>query len=222
MVRLMVGGEVPLAWCGGNPDGGLGTAGRRPSMEAIDTAWSEARRRDPRRSRRRGNQQRDGRRDDRRAARKPHRDMQRADRRRRGDGRDRGIGRRFAQGSRGDRPRTRAGVNEREETMSATAAAQVEITHHAVGLHARPSVKFTKLAKTFAADIEMALAADGPWIDAKSIVKVMAAKAPMAHDALHLRASGEGRRAPSRRWSSWSARLRRGGRGRSPCPDRLG
>ena len=81
-------------------------------------------------------------------------------------------------------------MNEREETMSATAAAQVEITH-AVGLHARPSVKFTKLAKTFAADVEMALAADGPWFDAKSIVKVMAAKAPKG-TVLHLRASGEG------------------------------
>ena len=31
--------------------------------------------------------------------------------------------------------------------MSAIAAAQVEIKHE-VGLHARPSVKFTKLAKT--------------------------------------------------------------------------
>ena len=74
--------------------------------------------------------------------------------------------------------------------MSATAAAQVEITH-AVGLHARPSVKFTKLAKTFEANVEMALAGDGPWIDAKSIVKVMAAKAPKG-TVLHLRASGEG------------------------------
>lgn len=74
--------------------------------------------------------------------------------------------------------------------MSATATAQVEIAHE-VGLHARPSVKFTKLAKSFAADIEMALAAEGPWIDAKSIVKVMATKAPKG-TVLHLRASGEG------------------------------
>jgi phosphocarrier protein HPr len=81
-------------------------------------------------------------------------------------------------------------MNEQEATMSATAAAQVEITHEA-GLHARPSVKFTKLAKTFAANVEMALAAEGPWIDAKSIVKVMAAKAPKG-TVLHLRASGEG------------------------------
>jgi len=74
--------------------------------------------------------------------------------------------------------------------MSAKAAAQVEITH-SVGLHARPSVKFTKLAKTFAADVEVALAPDGPWFDAKSIVKVMAAKAPKG-TVLHLRASGQG------------------------------
>ena len=49
---------------------------------------------------------------------------------------------------------------------------------HAVGLHARPSVKLTKLAKTFTAKIELAVSGEGPWIDAKSIVKVMAAKAP--------------------------------------------
>ncbi len=73
--------------------------------------------------------------------------------------------------------------------MSATVVATVTITH-AVGLHARPSVKFTKLAKTFPASIEMALAEGGPWIDAKSIVKVMAAKAPKG-TVLHLRASGE-------------------------------
>src|SRR6186713_1346748 len=74
--------------------------------------------------------------------------------------------------------------------MSATAAAQGEITH-AVGLHARPSVKFTKLAKTFTAQVEVALASEGPWFDAKSIVKVMAAKAPKG-TRLHIRASGDG------------------------------
>jgi dihydroxyacetone kinase phosphotransfer subunit len=41
MVRQMVGEDVPLAWAGGNPDGGLGTDVGR-IMEAIDTAWSEA------------------------------------------------------------------------------------------------------------------------------------------------------------------------------------
>jgi phosphocarrier protein HPr len=73
--------------------------------------------------------------------------------------------------------------------MSAAAEATVMITHD-VGLHARPSVKFTKLAKTFAAEVEIALAGNGPWVDAKSIVKVMAARAPKG-TVLHIRASGE-------------------------------
>jgi dihydroxyacetone kinase phosphotransfer subunit len=41
MVRQMVGAEVPVAWTGGNPDGGLGTS--VPAIiEAIDRAWSDA------------------------------------------------------------------------------------------------------------------------------------------------------------------------------------
>ena len=48
---------------------------------------------------------------------------------------------------------------------------------NAVGLHARPSVKLTQAAKTFAASIEFALSPDGPWTDAKSPVKVMRVKA---------------------------------------------
>ena len=81
--------------------------------------------------------------------------------------------------------------------MTASAEATVLITHE-VGLHARPSVKFTKLAKTFPAQVEMALAADGPWFDAKSIVKVMAAKAPKG-TVLHLRAERRGGRRGRRR-----------------------
>ena len=60
--------------------------------------------------------------------------------------------------------------------MSETANGSVVITHD-VGLHARPSVKLTKLAKGFASTLEIAGTAEGPWIDAKSIVKVMAMKA---------------------------------------------
>ena len=41
MVRQMVGDEVPLAWCGGNPEGGLGTS-VEAIMQAIDSAWSDA------------------------------------------------------------------------------------------------------------------------------------------------------------------------------------
>lgn len=40
MVRQMVGDEVPLAWCGGNPEGGLGTS-VEAIMAAIDRAWSD-------------------------------------------------------------------------------------------------------------------------------------------------------------------------------------
>ena len=41
MVRQMVGEEVPLAWCGGDPAGGLGTSVEAIG-KAIETVWSEA------------------------------------------------------------------------------------------------------------------------------------------------------------------------------------
>jgi phosphoenolpyruvate---glycerone phosphotransferase subunit DhaM len=41
MVRQMVGEEVPLAWCGGNGHGGLGTS-VEAIMQAIEKAWSDA------------------------------------------------------------------------------------------------------------------------------------------------------------------------------------
>jgi phosphocarrier protein len=74
--------------------------------------------------------------------------------------------------------------------MSGRNATGSVLLTHDVGLHARPSVKLTKLAKTFASRIELAVAADGPWIDAKSIVKVMATKAPQ-NSVLHFRAEGD-------------------------------
>jgi len=40
MVRQMVGDEVPLAWCGGDPGGGLGTS-VEAILAAIDRAWTE-------------------------------------------------------------------------------------------------------------------------------------------------------------------------------------
>ena len=40
MVRQMVGEEVPLAWCGGDPGGGLGTS-VAAILAAIEAAWSE-------------------------------------------------------------------------------------------------------------------------------------------------------------------------------------
>lgn len=58
-----------------------------------------------------------------------------------------------------------------------------------VGLHARPSVKLTQLAKRFAATVEIAVAADGPWTDAKSPVKIMRVKAAKG-ETLYMRANG--------------------------------
>lgn len=66
--------------------------------------------------------------------------------------------------------------------------AAIEITNP-TGLHARPAVKLTKLAKSFVAKIALAFDAGGPWIDAKSVVKVMALKAPQGA-ILHFTAEG--------------------------------
>jgi phosphocarrier protein HPr len=69
------------------------------------------------------------------------------------------------------------------------AAANTMLTN-AVGLHARPSVKLTQLAKAFRANVELALAPEGPWTDAKSPVQVMRVKAARG-TVLHVRAEGE-------------------------------
>jgi len=73
--------------------------------------------------------------------------------------------------------------------MNELVATSSSLLTNEVGLHARPSVKLTKLAKTFASRIEVAASPDGPWVDAKSIVKVMAFKAAKG-DTLHFRAAG--------------------------------
>ena len=61
---------------------------------------------------------------------------------------------------------------------------------NAVGLHARPSVKLTQLAKSFSSAISVATDAAGPWIDAKSPVKIMRVKAPKG-TTLYFEASGD-------------------------------
>jgi phosphoenolpyruvate---glycerone phosphotransferase subunit DhaM len=40
MVRQMVGNDLPLSFCGGNPDGGLGTSVEK-IIAAINAAWSD-------------------------------------------------------------------------------------------------------------------------------------------------------------------------------------
>jgi|GEM_PF-417303 len=66
---------------------------------------------------------------------------------------------------------------------------------HPVGLHARPAIAFTKLAKTFdAAQIRIRGGDDQPWVDAKSIVRVMALKLRTGA-VLQMHASGADARA---------------------------
>jgi len=57
------------------------------------------------------------------------------------------------------------------------------------GLHARPAVKLTKLAKTFDSEVEIRAEGKPDWTNAKSPNKVMKLKA--AHgEPLHIRAAG--------------------------------
>lgn len=73
-------------------------------------------------------------------------------------------------------------------TTNATHTSSALLTND-VGLHARPSVKLTQLAKRFGAHIEFARDATGPWVDAKSPVKVMRFRAAKG-ETLHFRARG--------------------------------
>ena len=49
---------------------------------------------------------------------------------------------------------------------------------HANGMHARPAIKLTKLARRFSSSLVVGVSPDGPWTDAKSIAKVMGMKTP--------------------------------------------
>jgi phosphotransferase system enzyme I (PtsI) len=49
---------------------------------------------------------------------------------------------------------------------------------HEGGLHARPAIKVSQLAKRFQSRVWLALSEEGPWIDAKSVARVIAMKAP--------------------------------------------
>jgi phosphocarrier protein len=61
----------------------------------------------------------------------------------------------------------------------------VQVTNE-VGLHARPAMKLTQLAKKFAGAVEIAVTPEGPWVDAKSPVKVMRVRVPQGA-MLHVR-----------------------------------
>lgn len=60
---------------------------------------------------------------------------------------------------------------------------------HKVGLHARPSVKLTKLAKSFAAAVRVRGEGTETWVDAKSIVRVMGLKLREG-TTIHIQAEG--------------------------------
>jgi phosphocarrier protein len=61
---------------------------------------------------------------------------------------------------------------------------------HENGMHARPAVKLTKLAKRFKAHISVRASNSVDWINAKSVAKVMALRA--ARDSiLEIKATGE-------------------------------
>jgi phosphocarrier protein len=72
--------------------------------------------------------------------------------------------------------------------VEAMATGEALLTN-AAGLHARPSVKLTQLAKSFSSTVEIAVSSEGPWVDAKSPVKIMRVKAPKG-TLLHIRAEG--------------------------------
>ena len=73
------------------------------------------------------------------------------------------------------------------------AAGSVRLVH-AVGMHARPAVKLTKLAKRFRARIAIRVVGATEWIDAKSVAKVMATRAP-CDSAIEFVATGADARA---------------------------
>jgi len=68
-------------------------------------------------------------------------------------------------------------------------ATQSAVITDPVGLHARPAVKLTKLAKSFVSDIEIRAGDGNAWINAKSPNAVMKLKARHG-DTLQVRARG--------------------------------
>ena len=63
------------------------------------------------------------------------------------------------------------------------------VLSHAGGLHARPAIRLTQLAKRFESRVWISVAEGGPWSDAKSIARVMAMKTPFMA-TLHFAAEG--------------------------------
>src|SRR5260221_5288062 len=62
-----------------------------------------------------------------------------------------------------------------QDEVALRAMSSTVLTHEG-GLHARPSILLSQVATRFSAKVWIGLAANGPWIDAKSIARVMALK----------------------------------------------
>jgi len=60
---------------------------------------------------------------------------------------------------------------------SARVVASAFLSHEG-GLHARPAIKVSQFAKRFQSRVWLGLSEEGPWIDAKSVARVIAMKAP--------------------------------------------
>ena len=71
-----------------------------------------------------------------------------------------------------------------------TSASGSAVVLDPTGLHARPAVKLTKMAKGFKSTIDLKSGDEGDWINAKSPNAVMKLKARHG-ETLHLRAAGE-------------------------------
>ena len=70
-----------------------------------------------------------------------------------------------------------------------TSAIGSAVIQDPTGLHARPAVKLTKLAKRFAASVEVSAGGENAWVNAKSPNAVM--KLKVRHgETLHFRADG--------------------------------
>jgi len=78
---------------------------------------------------------------------------------------------------------------ETRKSNSHTITGSVRLIHDA-GLHARPAVKLTKLAKKFRAQISIRAGESADWINAKSVAKVMAMRASR-DSTIEIKASGE-------------------------------
>ena len=83
---------------------------------------------------------------------------------------------------------TGTGIEARAEATEANGDA---VIRDPTGLHARPAVKLTKLAKRFDAAVEVRAGAGGAWVNAKSPNSIMKLKARYG-ERLYFRANGTG------------------------------